>query len=206
MKCRQCGADIPDDSQFCENCGLKVERTAPAAPVYQPQPQPQPVQVNPVYPPNSIYAANAYEMSQAQPVLVQPIYDPMQPSMQYQQQYVAGQQAYVSSIPQYQAPVYYQPGMYKPVNKTFNKVLKIVSSISLVLYVLLLLVMLGETVLGENYEPAKILLAFLLAGYSVFVLVFSCVRKSIGKGAFITFLVTIGVSIYMFSSLVSTGS
>ena len=204
MKCRQCGAEIPDDSQFCENCGSKVERIEPA---YQPQPQfqPQPVQVNPVYPPDSVYAANAYAASQAQPVLVQPIYDPMQPSMQYQQ-YVSGQQAYVSSIPQYQAPVYYQPGMYKPVNKTFNRVLKIVSSISLVLYVLLLLVMLGETVLGETYQPAKILLAFLLAGYSVFVLVFSCVRKSIGKGAFITFLVTIGVSIYMFSSLVSTGS
>lgn len=202
MKCRQCGAEIPDDSQFCENCGSKVERIEPA---YQPQPQlqPQPVQVNPVYPPDSIYAANAYAMSQAQPVLVQPIYDPMQPSMQYQQQYVAGQQAYVSSIPQYQAPVYYQPGMYKPANKTFNKVLKMVSIVSLVLYTLFFLVMLGETLLGETYATAKLALTFLLAGYSVFVLVFSCVRKSIGKGAFITFLVTMGVSLYMFSTIVS---
>lgn len=29
MKCKQCGADTPDDSVFCEQCGAKIKDSAP---------------------------------------------------------------------------------------------------------------------------------------------------------------------------------
>lgn len=29
MKCKQCGADIPDNSVFCEQCGAKIKDSAP---------------------------------------------------------------------------------------------------------------------------------------------------------------------------------
>ena len=48
MVCRNCGAQLPENATFCQNCGTA---TQPAQPQYQPvQPQYQPVQPIPVAP------------------------------------------------------------------------------------------------------------------------------------------------------------
>lgn len=42
MFCQHCGAEIPDNGNFCFICGARVQRPAGNAPKPQPQPQPQP--------------------------------------------------------------------------------------------------------------------------------------------------------------------
>ena len=43
MKCIKCGADLPDGSVFCTNCGAKLDAGQPAQAPSQPQASAQPV-------------------------------------------------------------------------------------------------------------------------------------------------------------------
>ncbi len=185
MICNKCGATILEDSRFCENCGAGIEKPDPAF---------QPVPVTPVYPPNSVYAANAYAVQRPQPVVAQPLVST--PVQQYQAP------AYVQPAP---APVYqtYDPN---PGNKTFNKVLRIISIVSLSLYTLAFLVMIaGESIFGGANDALTVLSLMTVSGFSTFVLVFSCVRKKIGKGLFLALLIPSCLMLYLFLSAI-TGS
>lgn len=62
MLCNQCGASLPDDATFCNNCG------APVAQPQQPQYQ-QPVYQQPMY-------------QQPQPMYAQPIYNGVDPEQE----------------------------------------------------------------------------------------------------------------------------
>ena len=221
MFCKQCGSQILDDSQFCENCGARIAApaaapaaaTAPApAPVQQaPQTQPvqpaqpypvyeqvstvqpnpafQPVQVNPVYPPNSVYAANAYAASQAAQ------YQAVQPGMTYQQ--------YAPNV--YQQPVpspVYVPYDQPQGNRKFALILRIVSGITCGFYFLWLLAGLME---GSD-RTKDIAGVFIFSGISVFTLIYSLCKKNIGKGSFIALLISTLVSFYLFLDLVGIGT
>lgn len=226
MFCKQCGSQILNDSQFCENCGAKVvaavttEAAAAPQPVQQaPQTQPaqpvqpaspaqqypvyetvppvqidpafQPIQVNPVYPPNSIYASNAYAAAQAaqyQPVQPQAMVSPLQHGMTYQQ--------YPANV--YQQPVpAYAPYAQPQGNRTFAKILSIVSGITCGFYFLWLV-----AGLLDRGDVAKDLVSvFIFSGISIFTLVFSLTKKSIGKGAFIALLIATSLSFYLFLNI-----
>ena len=77
MKCIKCGADLPDGSVFCTNCGAKLDAGQPAQAPSQPQASAQPVAGQPGKPQQaSPYDQPAQTPSQpqasAQPVAGQP--------------------------------------------------------------------------------------------------------------------------------------
>ena len=52
MKCIKCGADLPDGSVFCTNCGAKLDAGQPAQTPSQPQAPAQPVAGQPAQTPS----------------------------------------------------------------------------------------------------------------------------------------------------------
>lgn len=51
VKCTNCGAEIPEDASFCENCGTKVTPAAAPPPPPAAAPPPPPTVTPPAYPP-----------------------------------------------------------------------------------------------------------------------------------------------------------
>ena len=100
MFCKNCGAEIPDGSAFCGNCGMK----ASAEPVQQEpvnqyaSPDPQAYRAEPT----SVDAPCAYVESKPEP---QPQYTQPEPQPQYTQP----QYAQPEPQPQYTQPQYAQP-------------------------------------------------------------------------------------------------
>lgn len=109
MFCKNCGAEIPDGSAFCGNCGMK----ASAEPVQQEpvnqyaSPDPQAYRAEPT----SVDAPCACVESKPEP---QPQYTQPEPQPQYTQpepqpQYTQPQYAQPEPQPQYTQPQYAQP-------------------------------------------------------------------------------------------------
>ncbi|MBR6488471.1 MAG: zinc-ribbon domain-containing protein [Clostridiales bacterium] len=223
MFCKNCGCEILNDSQFCENCGTKVERVpdapaqavqttaAPQPAVAAPAPAPvaapvaapeyQAVPVTPVYPPNSVYARNAYEAIQAQQVMMQQPQYAQVPQPQY------APYAAATPMQQYQAPVYSQPlpgVMYDPNaepagSRIFLKILRLAGGITSGIYTLFFLYY-----LMDSSKTGSAVGTFIPLSYSVFVFIFSLCRKKIGKGAFIALIIPMAVMLYLSSSVFGT--
>ena len=68
MFCENCGANVPDDSKFCIECGITFPEAAPAEPVQQPVQQP-------------VQTAPPVRAVPPQPRPLQPTYYPPQPQM-----------------------------------------------------------------------------------------------------------------------------
>ena len=194
MFCKECGEEIIEGSSFCENCGAKIVKADPAF---------QSVPVNPVYPANSVYAANA--AFAAQQAAIQPQY-PVVPQTQYaaapqqqlvpvQSQYVPGQTpAYMQSvaIPMYAAPQ--QPASGK---KIFSLILRIAGGVTGGIYTLALL----GSILMDRLGSDAFLAYLVLLSFSVFVFVFSFVKKQIAKGAFLAMIIPLGVMFFLYLSV-----
>ena len=110
MFCKNCGAEIPDGSAFCGNCGMK----ASAEPVQQEpvnqyaSPDPQAYRAEPT----SVDAPCACVESkpEPQPQYTQPQYTQPEPQPQYTQpQYTQPQYTQPEPQPQYTQPQYAQP-------------------------------------------------------------------------------------------------
>ena len=180
MICKQCGCDILNDSRFCENCGTKVEVTV--------TPEFQPIPVTPVYPPNSIYAQNAAVSQQLmvvpQPVPVQPQYVPAQP---YQQ------------IPGYVTPASAYKPYAEPAGSTkFPLILRIVSGVATGILSLIFL----YAMISGDFESDKLIAVFMLSGLSIFTLVFSLIKKRMGKGTFLGLLIPNIINLYLIFSII----
>ena len=104
MFCKNCGAEIPDGSAFCGNCGMK----ASAEPVQQEpvnqyaSPDPQAYRAEPT----SVDAPCACVESKSEP---QPQYTQPEPQPQYAQPEPQPQYAQPEPQPQYTQPQYAQP-------------------------------------------------------------------------------------------------
>lgn len=201
MFCKECGEEIIEGSKFCENCGAKIDGGDNSF---------QPVQVNPVYPQNSIYAANAavaaVAAQQPQPVMhpqyvpgaSQPQYAaaPQQQLMSVQQQYVPAQTpAYMQSVsmPMYAAPQVPASGG----NRVFSLILRIAGAVTGGIYTLALL---GSIIL-DSISSDAFLAYFVLLSFSIFVFIFSFVKKQLGKGAFLAMIIPLGVMFFLYLSV-----
>ena len=173
MFCENCGANVPDDSKFCIECGITF--TDAPAPVQQPVQPEIPVRVAP--PPQPTY----YPPPQQRPI--QPAYMPPQPQRPIQPVYTPPPQ------PQYYAQPPYNPmqANREPLGVGSYIGMFFLSAIPLVGFIMLLVWAFGGDVNLNRKNYARAILIMALIGVAIGV-IFFLIALAIGGSILSSFI------------------